>query len=75
MKGCDFVFDYVHILYYKYHKINPNRGGSYIESSDWIKNKQQQFLLIKEKVGENSEKYITFRVPIEKKWTKLIKMD
>ena len=23
MKGSDFVFDYVHLLYYKCHKINP----------------------------------------------------
>ena len=26
MKGTDFVFDYVHLLYYKCHKVNPNRG-------------------------------------------------
>ena len=45
MKGSDFVFDYVYLLYYKFyllyykcHKINPNRGGSYIDSPDWIKN-------------------------------------
>ena len=38
MKGSDFVFDYVYLLYYKCHKINPNRGGSYIDSPDWIKN-------------------------------------
>ena len=30
MKSSEFVFDYVHLLYYRYHKINPNRGGSYI---------------------------------------------
>ena len=24
----DFVFDYVHLLYYKCHKINPNYSGS-----------------------------------------------
>ena len=30
MKSSDFVFDYVHLLHYKCHKINPNRGGSYI---------------------------------------------
>ena len=29
IKGSEFVFDYVHLLYYKCHKINPNRGGSY----------------------------------------------
>ena len=26
MKGSDFVFDYVHLLYYKCHKVNPNRS-------------------------------------------------
>ena len=40
MKGSEFVFDYVHLLYYKCHKINPNRGGSCIDSPDWIKNKK-----------------------------------
>ena len=34
MKGSEFVFDYVQLLYYKCHKINPNRGGSYIDSLD-----------------------------------------
>ena len=32
MKGIEFVFDYVHLLYYKCHKINPNRSGLYIDS-------------------------------------------
>ena len=27
-------------MYYKCHKINPNHGGSYIDSPDWIKNKK-----------------------------------
>ena len=40
MKGSEFVFDYVHLLYYKCHKINSNRNGSYIDSPDWIKNKK-----------------------------------
>ena len=42
MKSNDFVFNFVHLLYYKYHKINPNRGESYIDSPDWIKLKKQQ---------------------------------
>ena len=42
MKGNEFVFDYNHLLYYKFYKINPNRGGSYVGSPDWIKNKTQQ---------------------------------
>ena len=28
------IFD--QLLFYKCHKINPNRGGLYIDSSDWI---------------------------------------
>ena len=34
MKGNEFVFDYVHLLYNKCHKINPNRGGFYTDSPD-----------------------------------------
>ena len=37
MKGIEFVFDSVQLLYYKCHKVNHNSGGSYIESPDWIK--------------------------------------
>ena len=37
MKGNEFIFDYVHFLYYKYHKTNPNRSGSHIDSRYWIK--------------------------------------
>ena len=40
MKSSGFVFDYVHFLFYKCHKINPNCGRSYIDSADWIKNKK-----------------------------------
>ena len=40
MKGSYFVFNYVHLLYYKYHKINPNCGASYIDSPDLKKNKK-----------------------------------
>ena len=42
MRGSDFTFDSVYLLYYKCHKINPNRGGSYINSPDWIKPIKQQ---------------------------------
>ena len=38
MKSGEFVFDYVHLLNYKYHKTNSNRSESYINSPDWIKN-------------------------------------
>ena len=42
MKGSDFVFNYVHLLYCKCHKINPNCGRSCIDSRLWIKTKKQQ---------------------------------
>ena len=34
MKCSEFLLDYVKLLYYKCHKINPNCGGSYIGSSN-----------------------------------------
>ena len=40
MKGSEFVFDYLRSLYYKCYKINLNRGGSYIDSTNWITNKK-----------------------------------
>ena len=40
MKGSELLVDYVHSLYYKCHKINSNRGGSYIDSPNWVRNKR-----------------------------------
>ena len=40
MKGSECVFDYVYLLYYKCHKINLNRSGSYVDSPHSIKNKK-----------------------------------
>ena len=34
MKCSEFVFDYIHLLYYKCHEINPDCGGSYISYPD-----------------------------------------
>ena len=36
----NFYFDSVDSLYYKLHKISLNRGGSYIDSPKWLKNKK-----------------------------------
>ena len=41
MRGSDFIFDSVQLMYCKCHKVNFKRGGSYTDSPDWIKNKQQ----------------------------------
>ena len=40
MRGSEFVFDYVQLLYYKCHKTSFNRDGSYIRSPGWINNKK-----------------------------------
>ena len=40
MKGSSFTFEHIDLLEYHLHKISLNRGGSYIESPDWIKNKE-----------------------------------
>ena len=39
MKGSSFTFERIDLLEYHPHKISLNRGSSYIESPDWIKNK------------------------------------
>ena len=38
MKVSNFIFDSVYLLHYICHKINLKRGGSDIDSPDWIKN-------------------------------------
>ena len=40
MKGSDFEFDGVSFLYYDFIKVSINRGGSYIDSPKWLKNKK-----------------------------------
>ena len=40
MKGSDFEFNGVNFLYYDFNKTSINRGGSYIDSPKWLKNKK-----------------------------------
>ena len=40
MRGSDFFYDYVDLLYFKFHRIRLNRGGSYIDSPKFLKNKK-----------------------------------
>ena len=42
MKGSNFIFDDVSLLYYKCHQINFKRGGLIMDSPDWINRKKQQ---------------------------------
>ena len=40
MRCSEFEFDGANLLYYDFNKISLNRGGSYIDSPEWIKNKK-----------------------------------
>ena len=40
MRRSEFIFYSFQMMYYKCHKVNFRRGGSYIDSSDWIKKKK-----------------------------------
>ena len=50
IEGSDFTFYYVHLLYYKYHKIYANRGGSYIDSPYCMKNNKATINPINKKI-------------------------
>ena len=39
MRGSSFTFERIDLLEYHLHKISLNRGSSYIESPEWLKNK------------------------------------
>ena len=40
MKGSDFIFNGINYLYYDLNRINISKGGSYIESPKWLKDKK-----------------------------------
>ena len=40
MKGSGYIFDKVDFLEYDFHKTNLNRGSSYIDSHEQLKNKR-----------------------------------
>ena len=42
MRGSEFVYDCVDVLYYNLNKVSLRRGGSYKDSPKWLKNKKQQ---------------------------------
>ena len=40
MRGSKFVYDSFDVLYYNLNKVSLSRGGSYIDSPKWLKNKK-----------------------------------
>ena len=59
MRGSDFEFDGIHLLYYDFNKISLNRGGSYIESVKWIKDKKSTI-----NPKNNDYKYFQYAVTV-----------
>ena len=59
MRGSDFEFDGVNFLYYDFNEISLNRGGSYIDSPKWLKDKK---LTINPK--NNDDKYFQYAVTL-----------
>ena len=50
IRGSDFLFNCVHLLYYKRHKVNLNYGKLQIASPGWTKNKEATINLIDKKI-------------------------
>ena len=74
MKGSDFELDGVHFLYYDFNKISLNRGGSYVDSPKWLKDKRSTI-----NTKNNDDKCFQYAVTlalnfdkIKKKPTKII---
>ena len=61
MRGSNFIFDSVQLLYYKCHNIDFKRDGSYNDSQDWIKKKKAT---INPKYGENKYFQYAATVPL-----------
>ena len=40
IKGSNFIFNGVNYLYYDLNKVSISKGGSYIDSPKWLKNKK-----------------------------------
>ena len=40
MRGSDFIFNGVNYLFYDFNRISISKGGSYIESPEWLKDKK-----------------------------------
>ena len=54
-----FVFDSVDLLHYRVHKISLNRGGSYIDSPEFLKNKRATI-----NPNNNDDKYFQYAITV-----------
>ena len=68
MKGSDFEFDGVNFLYYDFNEISLNRGGSYIDSPKWLKDKKSTI-----NPKNNDDKYFQYVVTLALNFNKIKK--
>ena len=68
MKGSDFELDGVNFLYYDFNKISLNRGGSYIDSPKWLKDKRSTI-----NPKNNDDKCFQYAVTLALNFDKTIK--
>ena len=62
MKGSDIEFDGVNFLYYDFNKTSINRGGTYIDSPKWLKDKKSTI-----NPKNNDDQYaVTFALNLDK---------
>ena len=59
MKGSEFIFESVDVLYYILNEISLNRGGSYIDFPEWLKNKKATI-----NPKNNDDKCFQYAVPV-----------
>ena len=57
MGGSDFAFDGINFLYYDFNKTSINKGGSYIDSPKWLKDK-------KSTINPNNNDYKCFQYAV-----------
>ena len=59
MRGSEFVFDRVDLLYYKFHEIGLIHVGSYIDSSKWLKDKKSTI-----NPKNNNKRYFQYAITV-----------
>ena len=60
MRGSEFIFDSGDALYYGLNKISLSRGGSNIDSPEWIENKKATI-----NPGNNDDKCFQYDLTVE----------
>ena len=68
MRGSEFSYDSVDTLYYDLNKVSLSRGGSYIDSPKWLKNKKPTI-----NQEDNDDKYYQYALTVALNYGKIKK--